>query len=107
MTIKVGDTLWSRSGDYRQNAEKWNKHKVIGETNFSWLLEPTWKPAKCNKKTMSTKRDSYGPEFYTAQGKEDYDFCKRNARNIASAVSVCDDPEKLRQIAAIIGKEIS
>lgn len=34
-------------------------------------------------------------------------LCSLYARDIGSAVSVCSDPEKLRQIAAIIGKELN
>ena len=110
---KVGDTLYELNRHPRQHEPRWTPQVILGETARSWLIATFSEnhPARTriDKKTLLTARDRQGhrAHFYTAEGREAYDFCSRYGRDIASAVSVCGDPEKLRQIAAIVGKELN
>lgn len=108
---KVGDTLYLLHRYGKPNC--WTPEVIVGETARSWLYAPfgekSPKRTRIDKKTLLTARDRLGMRnhFYTAAGRDAYDFCSLYARDIGSSVSVCDDPEKLRQIAAIIGKELN
>lgn len=108
MTLKVGDELfmldrWPRKGDPR-----WTPFLITGETKLSWLVGEGWEQQKVNKKTMMTKADWRGQHdrFYTRQGRDDYDLCDRLRRPLMTAVEQCDDPEKMKKIAEIIGMEL-
>lgn len=111
--IKVGDTLYQLHSWRRSGEPKWSPVLVVGETKQSWLYAPFGEShperTKINKKTMMTARDFRGQceRYFTKAQREARDFCDQWARDIGSAVSSCPDPEKLKQIAAIVGKELA
>lgn len=103
--IKVGDSLYQLNSWHNANRPKWKPDRITGETKQSWLLGDT----KVNKGTMTTAKDRRGhnKHYFTYEGMVARDFCDQWSRDVGSAVSVCDDPEKLKQIAAIVGKELT
>lgn len=101
---RVGDIVFERLTITR-DGNHWKRARITGETKQLWVLDNGDRP---NKKTMITAADRQGHKtrYYTYDGVEAKNFCDQYARGIASAVSVCDDPVKLRAIAALIGKEL-
>lgn len=107
--IAVGTTLYRHDSWANDVSRRWSPVEVIGETKLSWLVGNPRYPTKVNKKTIMSARDFRGQNdvYCTVEERDSVNFCEKNKRQIASAVSVCNDPEKLRQIAAIVGKELS
>lgn len=108
---KIGDKLYTCRTINRSGRGKWSESRIVDETKHSWLVQTipgSSMRAKVNKTTMMTAADRQGMKdrYYTAQGRDAKDFCDKYARDIGAAVSVCDDPEKLKAIAAIIGKKL-
>lgn len=101
---KVGDMVFEHLTIARDGSH-WKRARIVGHTKGRWALDNGDKP---NKQTMITAADRQGnrTRYYTYDGVEAKNFCDQHARGIASAVSVCDDPVKLRAIAALIGKEL-
>lgn len=100
---KVGDKLHSETARRGESAaDRWRSWTITGETKGCWLLEDGDKP---NKITLRTPKDRLGHQtrYYTDAQMQNKKFCDKHARDIASAVSVCDDAEKLRTIALLIG----
>lgn len=100
--IAIGDTLFRVPDNWRKGQE-WKGSRIVAETRGTWVLENGSRP---NKKTMRTPRDrqGYSTRYYTLRGMEDRIFCDKHARDIASAVSVCNDPVTLTLIAKMVGK---
>jgi hypothetical protein len=101
---EVGDNLFTKPTISR-NGEKWEQSRIMNETPGCWVLDNGDKP---NKKTLITAKDrmGYATRYYTAAGMKAKQFCDKHARDIAAAVSVCDDQAKLIAIAMLIGKEL-
>lgn len=104
---KVGDKIWRQDLIRRSDGSAWIEDVISGETPKSWLVG--YHSTKVNKNTMVTATDRQGcrDRYYTKEQMLAKKFCDRNAHAIASAVSVCRDVDKLRQIAAILEKEVS
>lgn len=101
---KVGDLLYQLHNWRRAGQPKWEPAPITGETKVSWLLGDI----KVNKKTMVTAKDYRGhnERYCSYEEMVAQDFCDLHARDLASHVSVCKDPEKLKRIAAIVGMEL-
>jgi hypothetical protein len=109
MTIKVGDELYLLHTGRRAGDPKWTKHVITGETKQSWLIGEGWAQEKISKTTMTTKKNWQGvnERYRTQQQAADYDFCEAWQRPLATEVGLCWEPEKLKKIAAIVGREIA
>lgn len=104
-TIRVGDTLWMI--DFRDGRKGWEASVILGETRQSWLVGPSGGRKVLKKTLMENHGANWGLQrWYTTAGKEAKQFCDKHARSIGGAVDVCDDPEKLKKIADIIGLEL-
>lgn len=102
--VKIGDTVYEHLTIARAGIS-WMPVLVVDQTKYCWRLG---NGHKINKKTLITPADrqGYKARYFTAAGVAARNFCDDHARNIGCAVSVCDDPDTLRAIAALIGKEL-
>lgn len=87
--------------------EHFDRMYIVGETSRSWLLSHSadadisqnWMYQKFPKKFDRFKR------FYTAAQVDDECWKKENRYRIADEVGKCDEIEKLREIAKLLGIE--
>lgn len=100
--LKIGDVLFTVDSHSRAGPEP---VAVTGETQGLWILANGDRP---NKKTLVTAADrqGYRLRYLTKDGLESKLFCDRHARSVSSAVSVCNDPTVLREIAKLVGKTL-
>ena len=110
--MKVGDKVWQFRkyvrGPFR---ESWHGLAIIGENRVSWIIGfrgRTLEHARLNKKALeagtlagwATSREAIDAEATRRE------WVSTHASNIRDRVRGCDDPEKLRQIGAIVGYDV-
>lgn len=106
--LKIGSEIWTR--DPRDHRKPWEHHTITGETRVSWLIEINkWSTRKFAKMTML---ENHGPQWgtqrwYTDAEKADKEFVDTHRHHIQRLVSVEVDATKLKQIAEILGMELS
>ena len=111
--ISIGTRLWKMPRDRRND---WEPHFVIGQTSASWIVHPQtdgaptdWSAVKVIKATMRTaasqsSKNGWGPPSWCDdEERGQIRWLGRNHRDITKAVERCDDVEKLRKIAEIVG----
>lgn len=105
---KVGDTIYcmNQYSSRSDGRNQFSPHVIAGETKFSWLVNRvSWGDAdKINKKTMQQAgRNGFGATlWFTADGKQEWLFTNKYARDIGTAVQAAD-MDTLKKIADIIG----
>jgi hypothetical protein len=85
----------SKSPIYR---EHWVKHEIIGETNRSWLIDP-WNDVKVPKRGADPRR------FLFSEKDVDDNVWANDHRYRIERLIPTLSPEKLRQVAELIGYE--
>lgn len=114
--VKVGDKLYYFDTDYARGQpfrERFREYVIVGETRVSWLIsearyiDTSWnKPRTLNKKTMKApmRGRGYGEhDLLTVEGRDAEIWLNGNRHQISQAYNRCNDPEKLKQIAKILG----
>ena len=86
----------SRSPIYR---EHWAKREIIGETSRSWLIDPTWGPVKVPKRGADPRRF-----LFNEKDVDDDVWANDHLYPILWLIQTLS-PEKLRQVAELIGYE--
>jgi hypothetical protein len=86
----------SRSPIYR---EKWVKREITGETSRSWLIDEGWRVVKVPKRGAN-------PRFFLFNEKDvDDNVWTNDHRYLIALLIQTLSPEKLRQVAELIGYE--
>jgi hypothetical protein len=75
----------------------WVKREIIGETSRSWLIGPAWGPVKIPKKGARPSA------FLFSQDAVDDDVWMHDHRYKIERMILTLSPEKLRQVATIVG----
>jgi hypothetical protein len=91
-----GELPLSRSPIYR---EHWVKREIIGETTRSWLIGPTWSPVKVPKRGADHRRF-----LFNEKDVDDNVWVNDHRYRIERLIPTLS-PEKLRQVAELIGYE--
>jgi hypothetical protein len=79
--------------------EHWVKHLIIGETTRSWLIGSEWAPAKVSKRGADPRR------FLFSEKDVDDNVWAHDHRYKIERLILTLSPEKLRQVAELIGYE--
>jgi len=79
--------------------EHWVKHEIIGEATRSWLIGPAWKPVKVLKRGADPRRF-----LFDKKDVDDNVWVHNHRHRIVCLISTIS-PEKLRQVAELIGYE--
>jgi hypothetical protein len=79
--------------------EHWVKREIIGETPGSWLITEGWKTVKIPKRGASRRR------FLFSEKDVDDDVWANDHRYRIERLIKTFSPEKLRQVAELIGYE--
>ena len=108
--LKIGSTLWTI--DRRDRRDGWKCQAITGETKQSWLVgsESSFPPPrKVNKKTMLENLGTqWGHQrWYSNVQKDAQVFIDNHRRHIERLVGVEQDADKLKQIAEILGMELT
>lgn len=115
----IGETLYLHDGNRRRyvkdehgksvmdRASCYIPVEIVGETPKSWIAMHYGREIKINKKDLSTASlgVAYSRYAYTAQQVEDRLWRENNQHDLVNAIRDCQDVQKLRQIAAILGIE--
>lgn len=104
--VKVGDTIWWFDGNHRVYSrdssrpvwrQHWRPRVIIGETDRSWLIEPSWRPRKVPKVNPPA-------EWAFSEAEIDQQaWVEENAHRIAHLVGVCRRYDVLKEVAKVIG----
>ncbi len=92
--MKVGDTLYRVSF----HGEIYN-FKIIDETSRSWLVGNSWRPDKVPKRG----NPDWFLDFPAAVNESRRRKYRSASWRIGDAVRHCPDPDKLKEIADIVG----
>lgn len=95
MTIKIGDIIWTSSG---------NPKRIVGETSRSWLLETEYEWQDNPKVPKKQAPASLYPNwFYSQEEMDSAMFARAHRHSIANDVSFLSDGALLRKIGEMIG----
>jgi hypothetical protein len=79
--------------------EHWVKHEIIGETSRSWLITEGWRTVKIPKRGASRRRF-----LFSEKDVDDNAWANDHRYRIEQLIQTLS-PEKLRQVAELIGYE--
>lgn len=100
------DILWRQDDSMMRG---WRSYRVEATSPRSFMVVTERGLTKVDRKTLQSAQGRGGRriQFYTYETKDEFEFCQRNALNVTSAVSVCRDKQQLRDIAAILGVQLT
>lgn len=105
---KIGDTLWTypHGQPHRLGTRK---DVISGETKHSWFLgNAQFTRVLVNKKTLLERIPRYLPrQWFTAESMASEVFIRNNRHRIAAAITSSTDDKALREIAKVLGMEVS
>lgn len=112
--LKVGDDLWTYDRHMVHRVTEYHRAVIVGETPGTWLVinamvakapDALRRATPVNKRTMRERGDRMGQgrEYLTADGVAARRYVARHGHAIAEMIRKCDDPEKLRAVAALLG----
>jgi hypothetical protein len=109
-TLCIGSVIWIADPNRRsyfgtrkeQYLAGFRQATIYGETSRSWLYGYAWEKRKLPKRASRKELRRMGI-YACRQHVEDAAYCRLHHYKLSQLVSVCDDADVLRQVAALVG----